>query len=74
MPVSFIIRGIVQRGCFIGIAGMDVFAFHYPDAHAFHPAGIHIPCILYSHRCIGCVQTAHMFVIEPLFAADEYFP
>jgi hypothetical protein len=53
---------------------MYILALYYPDADAFHPAGIYITCVLYGHLCISGVQTAHMFMIESLFAADKYFP
>src|SRR5437868_14429996 len=74
MPVHLVISRLVKGGRIIGTGGMNIFAFHHPDAHPFHPAGIDIPGILDSHLCICRMQAARMFVIEALFAADKYFP
>ena len=53
---------------------MDMFGFHYPDAHAFHAAGVYIPCVFNRHLCVGGMKAAHVFVVESLFASDKDLP
>ena len=74
MAVHFILRGLVKTFGFVGVGGMDGFAFHHPNADAFLPARVHIACIFDGHLGIGGMQAAYMFMIETLLAADEHFP
>lgn len=74
MAVHFIVGRFVKTFSFTGVGSMDVFTLHYPDAYTFLPAGVHIAGVLHSHLRIGCVQAAHVLVIEPLLAADKHFP
>ena len=74
MAVNFVCCRLIQFSGFFGIGCGNVFAFNYPDAYAFLPAGINIPCIFYGHNSISCMQAANMFMIKALFAANENFP
>ena len=73
MTVNLIHSRFIQLSRFFRIGSRDVLAFHHPDAHTFHAAGVYIPRILNGHLCIGSVQAAHMLVVEALLASDEYF-
>ena len=74
MAINLIVGRIEEGGGLVGIGGMDIFTFHDPDADAFHAAGVYVPCIFDSHLCVCRVEATGMLVIQPLFAADEYFP
>jgi hypothetical protein len=74
MAINFIIGGFVEAVGFVGVGSMNVFTFHYPDADAFLPAGIHIPCIFYRHPGISRMKGADMFMIKSLLAPDKNFP
>jgi len=74
MAIHFVVGRVKERCRLVGIGGMDIFTLHDPDADAFPPAGVYIPCIFDSHLCVGGMEAAGVFVIQPLLAADEYFP
>ena len=74
MAVHFILRGLVKAVGIIGVGGMDGLAFHHPNAYTFLPARVHIAGVFNGHLRISGVQTAYMFVVKPLLAADKYFP
>lgn len=74
VAVGFVVGRVVEAGRLVGIAGVDVAAFDYPDAHTFLAACIHVTGIFNGHLRICGMQAAHMFVVEALFASDKYFP
>ena len=43
---------------------MDVFAFYYPYAYAFHAAGVYVAGVFDGHLGVGCVEGAGVLVVE----------
>ena len=74
MAINFIGGRFVQHVGLFGLGSMNILALHYPDADAFVATRIHITGIFDGHLGVGGVQAAGMFVVQPLFAADKYFP
>ena len=74
MPVNFVFGWFIEDAGIGGVGGMDVFAFHYPDADAFHAAGVDVACVFHGHLCVRGMKAANMFMVEALLAADEDLP
>ena len=74
MAVHLIVCRIKEE-VFVGrCRSNNICATHYPDAHAFHAAGVYIAGIFNGHFGIGCVQAARMLVCQSVLTANKYFP
>jgi len=74
VAIHLIVHWVVKAAGIIGVGGMDVHAFHGPDADAFLTAGIHIAGHFNGHLRVGGVEAANMFVVETGLAANKDFP
>jgi hypothetical protein len=51
----------------------DVGGLHYPDAHAFLPARVHVSRMLDGHALVDSVNATHVLVIQAAAGTDENF-
>lgn len=73
VAIYFVVGG-VEKGFGVFGGSMEVCRFDDPDADTFVAAGVNVAGVFDRHLCIRSVQAADVFVAEPLFGADEYFP
>lgn len=74
MSIYFVGGRIEQTIRFSRIGGMDISAFNDPNAQSLLATGIHVPGILDRHGRVGRVEASHVFMVQPLFTANKYFP
>lgn len=74
MAVDLVIRGVEEGALVLGLAGVDLFGTHRPDAVALVAAGVHVARIFNGHLRIGGMQAAYVLVVQAALALDEDLP